>query len=188
VNVLTVLGARPQFIKAAPVSVALASAGHEEHIVHTGQHYDADMSDVFFDELPIPIPRANLGIGSGSHGKQTARMLEGIDYTFKVPAHDPTIKFPLEAKRHLLLFFKEALHNIIKHARATHVEIRVAGSDGSFDVIVHDNGIGMNPTAAETNPSHLEKLRSRARRIPGEFDITTAPGDGTQLRLHVSLN
>lgn len=78
-NVLTVLGARPQFIKAAPVSVALASAGHEEHIVHTGQHYDADMSDVFFDELPIPIPRANLGIGSGSHGKQTARMLEGIE-------------------------------------------------------------------------------------------------------------
>ena len=118
----------------------------------------------------------------------SARMLEGIDYTFKVPAQDPTTRFPLKAKRHLLLFFKEALHNVIKHARATRVEIRVAGSDGSFNVIVHDNGIGIDPAAAEENPSHLEKLRARARRVPGDFDITTAPGEGTQLRLHVSLS
>jgi len=78
-RVLTVLGARPQFIKAAPVSVALADAGHEERIIHTGQHYDADMSDVFFEELPIPLPDWNLGIGSGEHGAQTARMLKGIE-------------------------------------------------------------------------------------------------------------
>lgn len=78
-RLITVLGVRPQFIKAAPVSVALAARGHEERIVHTGQHYDADMSDVFFDELPIPVPAVNLGVGSGAHGAQTARMLEGIE-------------------------------------------------------------------------------------------------------------
>ncbi len=78
-KVLTVLGARPQFIKAAPVSVALAVGDHEERILHTGQHYDADMSDIFFQELPIPVPAINLEIGSGTHGAQTARMLEGIE-------------------------------------------------------------------------------------------------------------
>jgi len=74
-----VLGARPQFIKAAPVSVALAEADHNERIVHTGQHYDADMSDVFFEELPIPVPAIHLEIGSGTHASQTARMLEGVE-------------------------------------------------------------------------------------------------------------
>ncbi len=78
-RIVTVLGARPQFIKAAPVSLALSAAGHEEHIVHTGQHYDPEMSDVFFDELPIPAPHHELGVGSASHAEQTARMLRGIE-------------------------------------------------------------------------------------------------------------
>jgi UDP-N-acetylglucosamine 2-epimerase len=78
VNILTIVGARPQFIKAAPVSQALR-ARHREVLVHTGQHYDAGMSDVFFDELGIPEPDVNLGIGSGSHGQQTGRMLMVIE-------------------------------------------------------------------------------------------------------------
>lgn len=77
-NILTIVGARPQFIKAAPVSRALR-ARHREVLVHTGQHYDANMSDVFFAELGIPEPDANLGIGSGSHGQQTGRMLMAIE-------------------------------------------------------------------------------------------------------------
>lgn len=79
VRIMTVVGARPQFIKAAPLSHALAAAGHEEIMVHTGQHYDPDMSRVFFDELQIPEPAINLEIGSGSHGEQTGRMLAGIE-------------------------------------------------------------------------------------------------------------
>lgn len=81
----TIIGARPQFIKAAVVSRAMAaqcSAGSApivETIVHTGQHYDSNMSDVFFDELDIPRPTHHLGIGGGSHGKNTGRMIEGIE-------------------------------------------------------------------------------------------------------------
>jgi UDP-N-acetylglucosamine 2-epimerase len=74
-KVVTVVGARPQFIKAMPVSKALLQAGHVEILVHTGQHYDDGMSAIFFRELDIPEPHINLGIGSGSHGWQTAKML-----------------------------------------------------------------------------------------------------------------
>jgi len=78
-KVLTVVGARPQFIKAAVVSRALADAGVEEILVHTGQHYDMRMSDLFFRELEIREPAHNLGIGSGSHGEQTGRMLSELE-------------------------------------------------------------------------------------------------------------
>jgi len=80
-RILTVVGARPQFVKAAVVSRAFARAGVEEWILHTGQHYDQRMSDVFFDELGIPAPTRNLRIGSGSHGSQTGRMLAAIEQT-----------------------------------------------------------------------------------------------------------
>jgi UDP-N-acetylglucosamine 2-epimerase len=79
-RVLTVLGARPQFIKAMPLCRALREGGIEEYLVHTGQHYDAKMSDVFFDELDLPAPQAHLGIGSGSHGEQTGRMLIALEH------------------------------------------------------------------------------------------------------------
>jgi UDP-GlcNAc3NAcA epimerase len=79
-KILTVVGARPQFIKAAVVSRAIAEAGTvREIIVHTGQHYDSNMSDVFFDELVIPKPDHNLGIGSANHGAQTGRMMEQLE-------------------------------------------------------------------------------------------------------------
>ncbi len=77
-NIVTVLGARPQFIKAAPVSRVLRQQ-HAEVLVHTGQHYDENMSDVFFAELDLPQPDVNLGVGSGPHGAQTAAMLAGIE-------------------------------------------------------------------------------------------------------------
>ena len=86
-KVLTVVGARPQFIKAAAVSRALrAPTLHAydksevtEVLIHTGQHYDPNMSDVFFDELSIPTPDYNLRISGGGHGQMTGRMLEEIE-------------------------------------------------------------------------------------------------------------
>lgn len=77
-KIVTIIGARPQFIKAAPVSRELGKK-HIEVLVHTGQHYDANMSKVFFDELDIPAPAYNLEAGSGSHGAQTGLMLARIE-------------------------------------------------------------------------------------------------------------
>ncbi|UZE95152.1 non-hydrolyzing UDP-N-acetylglucosamine 2-epimerase [Alkalimarinus alittae] len=79
-KILTVIGARPQFIKAATISRKVALTRNiSEHIIHTGQHYDENMSGIFFDELDIPTPDVNLNIGSGLHGEQTAKMLIGIE-------------------------------------------------------------------------------------------------------------
>jgi len=81
-KIVTIIGARPQIIKAAALSRAIKTHYSEkitEIIVHTGQHYDENMSQVFFDELGIPAPNYNLSVGSGSHGKQTAAMIAGIE-------------------------------------------------------------------------------------------------------------
>jgi len=78
-KVLTVIGARPQFIKAAPLSRALAAKGIEEVLLHTGQHYDANMSQDFFEELGIPEPQYRLNISGLSHGAMTGRMMEAIE-------------------------------------------------------------------------------------------------------------
>lgn len=86
---MTVLGARPQFVKAGALSRAYAAVGLEELIVHTGQHYDAGMSDIFFDELEIPPPWRHLGIGSHSAPVQTGRMLEALEEALR--AADPDV-------------------------------------------------------------------------------------------------
>ncbi len=95
-KILTLIGARPQFIKAAPVSRAIRSfnlgctgaAAIVEVLVHTGQHYDREMSDVFFQELDLPEPAHHLGIGAGSHGQQTGRMLEGVERVLEMERPD----------------------------------------------------------------------------------------------------
>ncbi|WP_276282162.1 non-hydrolyzing UDP-N-acetylglucosamine 2-epimerase [Halorussus caseinilyticus] len=85
-KVLTVVGARPQFVKAAAVSRELRRR-HDEVLVHTGQHYDEEMSDVFFEELGMPEPDDNLGVGSDSHGAQTAEMIAGLEA--RIDSEDP---------------------------------------------------------------------------------------------------
>jgi UDP-N-acetylglucosamine 2-epimerase (non-hydrolysing) len=76
---MVVAGARPNFMKVAPVLVALERAGHARILVHTGQHYDARMSDAFFADLGIPEPDHHLGVGGGSHAAQTARVMEAFE-------------------------------------------------------------------------------------------------------------
>jgi UDP-N-acetylglucosamine 2-epimerase (non-hydrolysing) len=78
-HLVHVIGARPNFIKAAPVIRALGARGVAQRIVHTGQHYDDRLSDVFFRELDLPTPDVNLGVGSGTHGEQTAATMIGLE-------------------------------------------------------------------------------------------------------------
>ncbi|HCS61201.1 MAG TPA: UDP-N-acetylglucosamine 2-epimerase (non-hydrolyzing) [Microbacterium sp.] len=82
-KIVSVVGARPQFVKLAPIHKAAKSAGVEHVIVHTGQHYDPLLSDVFFEDLGIGAPDVHLGVGSGSHGVQTGSMLAALDAVFE---------------------------------------------------------------------------------------------------------
>jgi UDP-N-acetylglucosamine 2-epimerase len=87
-RVLSVVGARPQFIKAALLSAEFARRGIEEVLVHTGQHYDREMSDVFFEQLEIPEPRHHLGVGSAKHGAQTGEMLKRLEPVVEAESPD----------------------------------------------------------------------------------------------------
>ena len=120
-HLLTVIGARPQIIKAAALSRAIAAGYSDriaEHILHTGQHYDANMSQVFFDELAVPRPEYNLGVGSGTHGAQTARMTAGIEEVLLARPFDGIILYGdtnstlagaiAAAKLHIPIFHIEA--------------------------------------------------------------------------------
>lgn len=91
-KIVTVVGARPQFIKAAAMSRVLRRR-HTEILVHTGQHYDPMMSDVFFSELSIPKPDYNLGISGGTHAEMTARMLTAVDGTLAVEKPDALLVY-----------------------------------------------------------------------------------------------
>ena len=78
-NVLCVVAARPNYIKVAPVHQALCEGGHRSVLIHTGQHYDKNMSDVFFSDLKMPVPEENLRVGAGSHAVQTAQVMERFE-------------------------------------------------------------------------------------------------------------
>ena len=117
-RVLSVVGARPQFVKAAMLSRALATAGITEILVHTGQHYDESLSGSFFTELPLPQPHYNLAIGSGSHAQQTAAILERLDPVLATEAPQAVIVYGdtnstlagalVAAKRHIPVIHVEA--------------------------------------------------------------------------------
>lgn len=87
-RMLSVVGARPQFVKLAPVAHAARAAGVEHVIVHTGQHYDVNMSDVFFADLGIPAPDVHLAVGSSTHGRQTGAMLAALDEVLEAQRPD----------------------------------------------------------------------------------------------------
>lgn len=122
--VVTVIGARPQFIKAAAVSRALKTSGIREIIVHTGQHYDHNMSEVFFEEMEIPKPDYNLSINDLSHGAMTGRMLEKIEAVL------------LEVKPDYVLVYGDtnstlagALAAVKLHIKVAHVEAGLRSFD-----------------------------------------------------------
>lgn len=85
-DIVHIVGARPNFMKAAPVFEALSGFGSSQRVIHTGQHYDEKLSAVFFEQLELPEPDINLGVGSGSHSEQTARVLLGLEQTVDTSA------------------------------------------------------------------------------------------------------
>lgn len=114
-KILTVIGARPQFIKASVVSAAInKTAGLSEEIIHTGQHFDANMSNIFFDQLGIPKPHYQLDINSGSHGSMTGRMLEAIE------------KICLESKPDRLMVYGDTNSTLAGALAASKLHIPVA--------------------------------------------------------------
>lgn len=113
-KILTVVGARPQFVKAAAVSRALSQKGIEEVLLHTGQHFDHNMSQIFFDEMQIPAPRYNLDIHTLSHGAMTGRMLEGIE------------KVILEEKPNVVMVYGDTNSTIAGALAAKKLHVRVA--------------------------------------------------------------
>lgn len=114
-HIVTVVGARPQFVKAAVVSRLIdEDPAATETLIHTGQHYDRALSEDFFEELALPKPSVNLGVGSGSQGRQTARMLEGIESVL------------LETKPHGVLLYGDTNSTLAAALAAAKLEIPIA--------------------------------------------------------------
>ena len=124
-KILTIIGARPQIIKAAAISRAIKNSFSEKSlnviclanakvIVHTGQHYDENMSEVFFEELQIPSPNYNMNIGSGKHGQQTAKMIEGIE------------KILLDEKPDVLLIYGDTNSTLAGSVAASKIHVPIA--------------------------------------------------------------
>jgi UDP-N-acetylglucosamine 2-epimerase len=168
---MQVVGARPQFVKLAPVSRAVAAANAagravESVVVHTGQHYDPAMSDVFFDELGIPPADLDLGVGSGPHGRQTARMLEALESAI------------LERRPDLVLTYGDTNSTLAATLAAAKLHVPVAHVEAglrSFNrrmpeeanrlVADHLSDLLFAPTPEAMKNLATEGLGDRARRV-----------------------
>ncbi len=117
--------------------------------------------------------------------RETAgRLLREINYTVECDSNKTTAKLSLDAKRHLFLFYKEAIHNVLKHSHADHVAIRLWDEDDKLALEIFDNGVGL-PTGEELSKTTVHKLEDRARVLEGSLRIESSKENGTQIRLFV---
>lgn len=172
-KILTVIGARPQFIKASVVSSAIAKiSGLEEKIIHTGQHFDSNMSNIFFDQLDIPRPHFQLDINSGSHGSMTGRMLESIE------------KICLEEKPDRLMVYGDTNSTLAGALAASKLHIPVAHIEAglrSFNMHMpeeinriltdHMSDILFCPTETAVNNLKKEGFESKPVRVLNVGDV-----------------
>ena len=132
-------------------------------------------------------PEGEHRIGTVEHLRETSSiMLESLDWHFTANEEAWQVELPDEATRHMFLFFRESLHNIIRHARAAKVEIRVEKVADKFRLAIADDGIGIEPERLE-RPATLHALRQRAEALGAEFNVESRPGAGTQLTLAIPV-
>ncbi len=181
-HIVSVVGARPQFVKLAPISRALATNDSVRHtIVHTGQHYDDNMSSVFFDELEIPRPDVNLDIGSTSHAVQTGRMMEQLESWFEANNPDVVVVYGdtnstlaaslAAAKIHIPVAHIEA--GLRSFNRAMPEEINRVATDHCSDRLYAPTPAGMVNLSAE-NLSSRALLSGDVMRDAVEHSIKLA--------------
>ena len=117
--------------------------------------------------------------------RETAgRLLREIDFTLDCDSNKTATKLSLDAKRHLFLFYKEAIHNILKHSHANRVSIRLWDEDDKLALEIIDNGVGI-PMTGRSRPTAVNKLEDRARVLDGLLQITSSKETGTRIRLLV---
>jgi UDP-N-acetylglucosamine 2-epimerase (non-hydrolysing) len=163
-KVLSVVGARPQFIKLSPVDRALRSAGHEHVIVHTGQHYAPELSDTLFTDLEIPAPDANLEIGSAGHAEQTAAMMVKLEKVFVDEAPDWVLVYGDTNSTLAAAVTAVKLHQPIAHLEAgLRSGNRMMPEEHNRIVTDHVSDLLLAPTA--TAMAHLEAEGLTARSI-----------------------
>lgn len=168
------IGARPQFVKAAAVSRALAAFGVEEKIIHTGQHYDENMSESFFTELEIPQPAFHLGVGSGNHGVQTGRMMQALEEVFLSEQPDWVLVFGDTNSTMAGALVAAKLHMPIAH-----VEAGLRSFDRSMPeevnrvVTDHVSDVLFAPTTVAVANLQREGLGNRRIEVSGDvmFDV-----------------
>ncbi|QHI68000.1 sensor histidine kinase [Tichowtungia aerotolerans] len=116
--------------------------------------------------------------------ERTERVLDGMELTFEMPDDCPDVEIPLTLKRHLLMYFKEALHNCARHAQATKVDVSVQVAPAGFRLQMRDNGCGFDVSSV-VDGWGLDSMRKRAQEMGGKMDLETAPGQGTVLVLTI---
>ncbi len=165
-RLLSVVGARPQFVKLAPIAAECARRGVEHVIVHTGQHYDPMLSDVFFADLQIPEPALHLGVGSGTHGQQTGAMLASLDEVFA--QHQPDWVLVYGDTNSTLA---GALSAIKMHLRVAHLEAglrsfnRVMPEEHNRVLTDHAADLLLAPSQVAMDNLSREGLAQRSRHV-----------------------
>ena len=183
-RVVHVVGARPNFMKAAPVIAALREhGGVEQRLVHTGQHYDALLSDVFFAELDLPRPDVALGVGSGSHALQTARLLEGLEPALADLAPDVVVGYG-----DVTSTLAAALVCAKDGHRLAHVEAGLRSFDASMPEEVNRRVVdALSDVLLATSPEALGHLAREG--VPGErVHLVGNPMIDTLLRVRDRLD
>jgi signal transduction histidine kinase len=133
-------------------------------------------------------PEGDHRIGTVEHLRETSSiMLESLDWKFTADEEAWQVELPEESNRDLFLFFREALHNIMRHAKAAKVAVRAERTGGNFKLIIFDDGVGIAPERLE-RPSTLRALRQRTVALGAELNVKTSPGEGTRLELTVPLD